>query len=396
MNAYLGFQCCLETSHALWFSSFRGKGLFRYDGKKVEHILDFEEEGNKLFTGILKYREKLIFTPLVSKKIYIYDVASGELKGIPYGLTGMSGFSVSVPYGQYLYMFPSYYPGILRLNVETYALETMDSWINGQLENCRISEDAYFRGDYVRDGDTLYFSLCNAHAVLEFHLDNGQSAIHNVGEKGYSTIASDGQRFWMAPRRSGAIVSWDPVTDERAEYQGYPEGYQHGGFVGSFYENGYVWMFPETANQVLKVDTETGRIEEDKSFSDICHHKWLGDSLWNAAFVYMKKDGGRVLLCTGRSSEIVAFYPAINEIKSFRLELSDEDSLHYQEAPDERYVLFRNKKIRKTFSNESDRYGITGYAEYIAECGEYIEEYIAEKRDMRDLDIGRAIYKSII
>ena len=396
MNTYLGFQCCLEMNHILWFSSYRGKGLFRYDGKKVDHILDFEEEGNRLFADIQAYRGKLIFTPLVSKKIYIYDVVSGELKGIPYGLKGMSGFSVSVLYGQYLYMFPTYYPGILRMNVETYALETIDTWINGQLESCRISEDAYFRGDYVRDGNTLYLSLCNAHAVLEFHLENGHCAIHNVGAQGYSTIASDGKRFWMAPRRKGSIVRWDPVTDEKAEYQSYPEGYQQGNFVGSLYENGYVWMFPETSNQVLKVDTETGRIEEDKLFSDICCHKWVGYSLWNVAFVYMKKESGRILLCTGRSCEIVIFRPAANEIKRFQLELSNEDSLFYQEAPDERYVLFRDKKIKKTFSNENSRYGITGFAEYIAECGEYIEEYVAEKMDMCDLDIGRAIYKNIM
>ena len=199
MSTYLGFQCCLEINHVLWFSSFRGKGLFRYDKKKVEHILNFEEEGNRLFADIRMYKGKLIFTPLMSKKIYIYDIASGELKGISYGLTSISGFSASVLYGQYVYMFPTYYPGILRLNMETYVFEVIDTWINEQFENCRISEDAYFRGDYIRHKDTLYVSFCNAHAVLEFHLENGQSVIHDVGAQGYSTIASDGKQFWMAP-----------------------------------------------------------------------------------------------------------------------------------------------------------------------------------------------------
>ena len=147
---------------------------------------------------------------------------------------------------------------------------------------------------------------------------------------------------------------------------------------------------------MLKVDTHTNRITEDELFSGICGHKWVGCSLWNAAFVYMRKEGEKVLLCTGRSGEVVIFRPDTYEIESFWLRLSKEDALQYQEAPDERYILFRNKKIRGKFSHESHRYDIGGYAEYIADCGEYIEECIAESRNRTVSDIGRSIYESIV
>jgi hypothetical protein len=396
VRSNLGFQCHTVIGDYLYFSSFCGNGLFRYKGNSVEHVGNFNEEGAKLFSDAKKYKERIYFVPLTASQIYFYDSETEVISSIEYGHKGLGDFIVSILEDNILYMFPSYYPGIMVLNLDTHEIRVVDDWINVELERCRISEDAYFRGDYVREGDVVYFPFCNAHAVLEFHLDDRRSIIHDVGTQGYSTIASDGSRFWMAPRKTGAIVSWDPITSETTEYQGFPEGFSQGGFVGSFYEKGYIWMFPETANKVLKVDTHTNRITEDELFSGICGHKWVGCSLWNAAFVYMRKEGEKVLLCTGRSGEVVIFRPDTYEIESFWLRLSKEDALQYQEAPDERYILFRNKKIRGKFSHESHRYDIGGYAEYIADCGEYIEECIAESRNRTGSDIGRSIYESIV
>lgn len=333
-NPYLGFQCCLEVGDALWFSSFLGKGLFRWREGKTEHVLDFEEEDIKLFNDIKFYRGKLYFVPMMADKIYVYDLEREHMESIPYGSERREygAFVFSILHDHYLYMFPSFYPGILKLDMDTCGAEIIDSWISEDFKKCQISGDAYFRGDYARKGDVVYLPLCNAHAVLEFRLDNGHGTVHDVGDQGHATIAYDGEKFWMAPRNRGNVVRWDAGAGNIEEYGDFPEGFQQGAFLGSFYRDGYVWIFPETANMVLKVNSHTGEITEDARFSDFCHCKVSKFSVWQDPFIYIKKDKGEVLLYAGKSSKVVRFYPDRNEIMSFQLKLSGEDAEYAQVA----------------------------------------------------------------
>ncbi len=395
MGTYLGFQCCIEIGGRLYFSSFRGNGLFCYNGKTVEHLCNFDEEGFKLFSDAKQYNNRIYFTPLRASQIHFYDLNRKEISKIEYGHKTIADFGFSILKGNSLYMFPTYYPGILKLNLDTHDIDIVDGWLNDAYERCRISEAPYFRGDYVRDGDMVYIPFSNANGVLEFHFKDERGIVHNVGKQDYSTIASDGKNFWMAPRTKGAIVSWNPVTYKIAEYQNFPEGYLQGSFVSSFFKDGYVWIFPETANMVLKVNTQTGEIVEEPRFSDICTHRARSYSVWNAAFVYMKQDAERVLLCSGRSGETVFFWPNSGEMKRFHMKLSDQDVDHYKEEPYKWYIAYRDKKLRNSFSRETSRYGIREYLGYVTECSEYIEECIKEKRNADCADIGSAIYQSL-
>ena len=362
LNTYLGFQCSIKINNELWFSSFKGNGLFRYDGEHIEHMGNFEEEGAKLFSDIKRHKDKLYFVPLVSTRIYTYDLTSKKIEGIPYK-HGTGDFIFSIIYEHFLYMFPSFYHGIARQNLDTLEIEIIDDWINEEFKKYQLSEDAYFRGDYVRKENTIYVPFCNAHAVLEFHLNDGSSVIYNVGNQGNATIASDGKKFWLAPRKSGNILSWDLSTGEVLEYQNFPEGFLNGAFLGSFYKDGYIWLFPESANMVLKIDTKTGEMAEELLFSDICNYKWSAYSLYNAAFVYMKRESEKVLLCSGKSSEVVIFHN--NKIERFRLQLPNEISQYYNEEPDSRYLLFRKKRKEKSFFNEYRDYGLSEFIEDI-------------------------------
>ena len=395
MSMYLGFQCCIEIDERLYFSSFRGNGLFCYNGEAVEHICSFEEEGPKLFSDATQYGDRIYFTPLTASRIYFYDLKMKRLDKIEYGHKSIADFGFSILNGNDLYMFPTYYSGILKLNLETHDIDIIDSWLNDDYERCKMSEAPYFRGDYVRNGDVVYIPFSNAHAVLEFHLGGGESNVHDVGKQDYSTIASDGSTFWMAPRTSGAIVSWNPSTCEVIEYPNFPEGFLQGGFVGSFFEDGYVWIFPETSNMVLKINAQTGEIVEEVGFSDICGHKMRGYSVWNAVFVYMKKNAERILLCSGRSSEIVFFHPNTGEVRRFRLELPDQTASLFKEEPYQWYAAFRNKKIKRLFSYENQSYDVGAYLEYVVECSEYIEEYLMEKKEENSKDFGEVIYRGV-
>lgn len=384
-NPYLGFQCCLEVGDDLWFSSFSGNGLFRMHEGKVEHILDFQEEKESpcLFADIKSYKGKLYFIPMAATKIYVYDPASGKMEGIPYESRGTREFVFSILYEHYLYIFPELYQGILKLDMDSYEIEIYDDWICEDFRKCQLSGDAYFRGDYVRKGSTVYLPFCNAHAVLEFCLECGSSTIHNVGIQAYATIVDAGKKFWMAPRSGGNIVSWDVVKGAIEEYGDFPRGFQQGAFLGSFYWDGHIWLFPETANMVLKVNLHTGEITEDTRFSDFCNCKVSKFSVWYCPFIYLKKNESEVLLCTGKSGEVVKFYPDKNEIRRFRLKLSEEDAQYYHPAVLD--ICIKNQRILIEY------WGYT-LKEYIKDIGDIDSEDRREQVDM----VGRKIYQSII
>ena len=107
MSMYLGFQCCIEIDERLYFSSFRGNGLFCYNGEAVEHICSFEEEGPKLFSDATQYGDRIYFTPLTASRIYFYDLKMKRLDKIEYGHKSIAAFGFSIFNGNDLYMFSS-------------------------------------------------------------------------------------------------------------------------------------------------------------------------------------------------------------------------------------------------------------------------------------------------
>lgn len=394
MNNYLGFNCIIKMNEELYFSSFRGNGLFRYDGKVVECVACFEEKGIKLFSGIELYCSKLYFTPFTASKIYIYDLNDRKINSISYEGQGFEDFAFSVLYGHYIYMFPSHYPGILKLSLDTLDMEKIDDWIGEDFKRYQLEQDVFFKGEYVQRDDAVYIPFYNACAVLEFNLNDNKSIIHGVGSQGYETIADDGKAFWMMSRKDRMIVCWNPCTDKITQYSKFPMSYNWGTFVGSLSRNGYVWIFPERANMVLKVETLSGEITEEKLFSKVCKHKWISYSLWGTAFIFVARNMEQVLLCSGKSSQVIVFYVDRNQLKCSRLNLPKEIPGQYHEETDIEYIQFRKKRYverrrQEKFFFESEEYLLCEFIEDVEKNG------TIGRRAGQKLRVGESIYENI-
>lgn len=395
MNEYLGFQCCLKINDALYFPSFRGNGLFRYDGEEVECIACFEEKGVKLFSGIESYGQKLFFTPFAANRIYTYDLSNKKISSICYDGHRSGDFAFSVLYGHCIYMFPSQYPGILKLNLVTLNIEKINDWMYGDFKKYQLEDNAFFKGEYVQKDDVIYAPFLNASAVMEFNLNDGSSIVHGIGVQGYETIADDGKQFWMMSGNGTMIVCWNSCTDEIKVYEKFPENYKQGTFVGSYFGKGYVWLFPESANMVLKVDTMTGGVTEERLYSKVCKHKWLSYSLWSSSFIFVAREKEKVLLCCGKSSQVIEFDVCGNKLKCSRLHMPREISRQYHEEPDIEYVRFRKikyteRKNQRKFFFESEEYLLHEFLEDV-ERDDKVEE-----EPWQDLSAGELIYKNIL
>ena len=137
MEHYLGFECGLCTESGIWFSSYIGNMLFFYDGINTKYVGTFPDEEKtayRLFSNVVQYKNVLIFTPLFAKYIAIYDIEKEEFSTLEIEKwfpkrTGQGKFCTSVLNGEYLYMFPEYYPGIIKICLDNMEIIILDNWI---------------------------------------------------------------------------------------------------------------------------------------------------------------------------------------------------------------------------------------------------------------------------
>lgn len=367
----VGFQGGVKVDGKYWFPSFAENALLYCDNTgNVEYAGKFfkEKSNTKLYGDVQYYKNKLIFVPLGAQNIAVYDLVQKKFDFIPLKnqldrITGL--FFASIIWNDFLYLFPSFYPGILKVNLNNWNMELIDEWIE-QIQGLIVSsQDAYFRSDFVQRGPLVYLAFCNAHAVLEFNLCNKNVRIFNVGETGYSTIAYDGEEFWLAPRGIGAIVRWNPKNENIHFYRNFPMNYHQGSAVGSFCFGDYYWIFPECANMVLKVNIHTGDIKESTLFSDICNAPYSIYSIWNASFIYCKKKENVVTLCTGRSSEICCLDLISGVVRKKTIKMPMEVRADYEMRIQNKYEKFLKKESERSVHIESSWYTLMDFMDYI-------------------------------
>ncbi len=347
----LGFSCCAYADEAIWFPSFLGNGLFRCKGGKTEYMGKFScesEDGEdylykyiqNLYGSIQVYGKKLVFVPHVARNIAIYDIERNVFSYIPIRFKyeeKRSLFTSSVISEHYLYMFPSLFKGIVKVNLENGDMECIDGWLQEIEKYITHKQDILFGFDYIRRNDVLYLPLCQTHAILEFRLEDDSWKLHDIGETGYSSIADDGTYLWLIPRQKGKIVRWNPENGDNRYYDNFPNGYLPGYLMTRcVYDSGCIWIFSYSGNMVLKLDSIMGIISEEKIFAPIFEAKYNDSSLDNAFFIYCGAYKNKLLLCTGKTNEVLLFDTKSKSLERCKIELPKELEKYYQGVLDNR------------------------------------------------------------
>ena len=269
----LCFQDCIRIDNNIWFTSLDYNGLYRYnlDEKKTERIGDFTYEPFEqvgLFIKICRYKNNLIFVPQYSKRIYIYIIDIGIFKDIqiPKLTENLSGpyFFEAVVFEKYIYMMGAMYPGILKVNLETYEVEVIDWWLKKLQSEVRINTNELLLG---REGALQYNNFwipcyqCNR--VLEFNLETDEFHLHEVGRKEnrYARMIKSGDRFVLVTYNSEdicRIVFWDSSSGSYEEVQVDIKACVDRCII-EFLDN--IWLFSLSSNEIYCIDIREKRID---------------------------------------------------------------------------------------------------------------------------------------
>lgn len=157
---------------------------------------------------------KLILTPGMSKKIWIYDLVSKHWEDLPvkeYNHWGTGSISQIYEYKNKLFLIGGSYPAILCLDLEHNTCDYIEEPYKEVMTRLPEINFSYFRTHGIRLYNNLYLASCLDNFVLKFNMDTMEYQWIKVGNDKYmySGITWDGNYFWLSPRLNTDIVKWD-------------------------------------------------------------------------------------------------------------------------------------------------------------------------------------------
>ena len=276
VNGIRGGKFCVErdswimTQGNKLYRSLGEHGTFRY----VCDLSDYAYGG--YYTGPVLLDQKAYMCPINAQDILVVSKEGIEKRIKLEPLAEQSGiFYAALVVEKYLFLIPNQYPAIVRYDTE-----------NDQVSYFDINKD-FFIG--IADGErrcggvgvkgrTLYLASPVDNHVLAINGDTGEWDYLTLetespgGYLGMPSLPYDSD-FWLLPYSGNVVTRWNPETGEAREYTVSPEGFQcyhitykqeceerpFGSAV--FYKN-YVYLSPCWGNQYVRLDKDTGEVQE--------------------------------------------------------------------------------------------------------------------------------------
>ena len=286
----------------IFFASKNVPGLFVYNKKTdlIEQIATGVLEENNIcsrfaFGGICICKKGILFAPFASSKILIYSSTKKEVEIID--LNKLLNLKIekkfyikrAIAYKNTIYFICNKNCEMLCLNIDTMQTTILDSWKKKLLMNENVTDfiGVNTGGDICIVEDSIWVPVNYNNYILEINMRTQEEILHkiNIQEMIFSTICFDGLCFWLTGYEN-VIVKWNRLNNYTEIFDVFPEGfckfYKEGYweelFTRSFYENGYVYLFPMTVNMALKVEINTGQIQKMYQWDELesCYtvEKW--------------------------------------------------------------------------------------------------------------------------
>jgi len=309
-----------DDGENFWFTAAQFNALFKMDKQNwvAEYMGSFPNEINRgrLYSQITEHGGKLYFTPAYANEIGVYDIAAGRFEKISFARDDYNAprryeFHATVAYGKHILFLGCLNPSIMRLDTESERIDYFTDWVK---LFAGISEGTgpYFWGVCI-SGNKIFMPTMNTNAVVAFDMDRCVSQLYEAGSKGqkYGEICFDGENYWLVPLYDGAIVKWNPDTNECNEYSGYPAGFEFGkpdvgiNFGAITFVDGYIWLLPWRANMAIKINVLDGSMSAAEEFMDECNCE--GEEVFKWNYYISLAAGDKLYARTGKTNRFIEY-----------------------------------------------------------------------------------------
>lgn len=305
-----------EDEEKQWFWDFHRQALFRSD--KSSGQLRFlmsapQEDIQEGYCRVIKYRDRLAVIPKLAAHILLYDIETGISSRIPLpvGIWNESAqkkgkFLNGMMVGSELILLPSWSGMICKVDMERERVIAVKD-----LSGAGISFNGAlpFRSFLLRDG-CIYMPSCEKPVLfmVDVHTLRFTKKVFANCKKGFCSIVRQENDYWLLPRYEDDIIKWNPDTN-REERFSIPGGFSpkpgRAAFGPSAGNGVYLWLFPTTAPNVLRIDMRTGFIEEEKAFKKYSMYERDTDTY--AKYWMAKAESPFLKVCSAKKGMLLCF-----------------------------------------------------------------------------------------
>ena len=278
----LAFESICECKGYYWLATTWHNGLFRVDKDtyKAELISIFkgESNGKRLFLDIVQYENKLVFIPLAADAVAVYCIDNGEMISIPLDKVKKDGpvkyietskFTFGYCCGKYVYMFPSTYPAIARLDMESYEIVYLYESLN-EIKKWVIDPSAFmFRNGEVHNG--IVASWCSSASMLvEFDMNCEKLKVCKqiaLQDKYMEAVYAE-DSYWLIPKDKEAKLIQVSKAYEVLKQIDLPKGTVENtvSYICGIGAEDTLWVFPGTGSYPIRYGFQSETLERITEF----------------------------------------------------------------------------------------------------------------------------------
>lgn len=259
---------CNYKNEKLIISDYYTNDIYLFDIRegKTELLCSISEEESKerLFECIVEKDGCAFLIPFEAKDLYVVNVNDKTYERIPVHVNASGKrFGCAYIINQSLFVFGFYAPEIIKISLDDYSVENCTSMAESIMNIDNHITRCYFRNGYVSE-DYLYIPSSRANKMLVLNIKNNQSSVECIGETYdiFSDVCLIENTLWCAPCYNNNVLCYNFITGENKRII-YPEGYvfSHIGFRKIIYFKEYVYLFPYSGYQILRINVKSLKAE---------------------------------------------------------------------------------------------------------------------------------------
>lgn len=265
----VGFMDVTIHKNKAWVCDMFFNALFQIDlatlKLKLLAILPSEYEyGHGQYGPIEYYDNKLIIAPKSADRILIYDLKCDSYIEIPIREYVKESFDIlffnSYIYENCLFLFPGKNRSILKLNLQTHEIKTIDGWYEEIKKDIKENRIIFF--DLLELSNGLILLTCwQSGKALKFNMKTDEFEIIIFSGLGaLSGCAGRDSELWLLERDFKSLSFYNQSNLKKIQVS-LPDYQSNTGFRKIFLYNNQAFLFPLYGNMIIKLDLETGEKE---------------------------------------------------------------------------------------------------------------------------------------
>ena len=386
----------VEENDKIWLSMIDRNGICEIDKitRKANVVAIFRNESllkQRLYFGMAKYKNKIVFAPDMANEIAIFDVNDKSVQYIKLNEVEKKSMNQQMPkfwkcisHKSDIYLMGYTYPAIIKISMDTLEVNYISDWIKYiEEKKCRVSTCGYISDGYVIKDNKMLLPMGGISALLELDLVTNETKIINVDTpfEGIGGIASiDNKTIWMVGRGNkdnSSLLCWN--TEEK-EMKKVKIPIDTKDVFDPFYApkclGDKVFLFAISAPQNYEIDSNKLTIKPMNITTGTSSKlfKWV----WNT--IVPREEAGLLKYISGQNFEWYEYNINTSKIEKYVIELNDSEQIN-------KYVKEYSKDYLKKniLVGENEKYSLKFFIEGVKGIGssnlknEYIHSAVGSR-----------------